>query len=212
MDSKKPESLVSQAESIECAIIGAPKVTVSASLVCAFSANAPNFKTLTTKDLLDGSPADLCPGSRYRGVHILLDYSGFQIEHPQTLADWTLGTMRAALKANDVRCLHSHSVVFEDVRDAETPPGFTAVCLLEQSHLSARCDSASGMLAVDIDVLGCDQPSQTFQVARDIHLAVMSHLRCRFEGSSTLRFPSSAIGRAPVSAAVPEPPMTITVA
>ena len=63
--------------------------------------------------------------------------------------------MWAAL--NDVRYLHSHSVVFEDVRDACT-------CQHAIMYVSSRYVSASGMLAVDIEVLGCcDQLSQTFQ-------------------------------------------------
>ena len=146
------------------------------------------FKKLTARDLFEGSLKDFCPDSRFRGFHILLDYSGFQIEDPQTLSDWTLDTIRAALKANNIRCVHSHSEVFEDVRDAETPPGFTAVCLLDESHVSAHCYSAIGMLAIDVFTCG-GKPNQTFEAARDIHRAVMSHLPCKFLGSSTYRFP-----------------------
>ena len=146
------------------------------------------FTPLTEKEFVEIVPSDFCPDSRFRGFHILLDYSGFRIEDPQNLSDWTLDTIRAALKANDIRCVHSHSEVFEDVRDAETPPGFTAVCLLDESHVSAHCYSAIGMLAIDVFTCG-GKPSQTFAAARDIHRAVINHLPCKFLGSSTFRFP-----------------------
>ena len=146
------------------------------------------FTPLTAEQFMEAVPSEFCPDSRFRGFHILLDYCGFQIEDPQTLSDWTLDTIRAALKANNIRCVHSHSEVFEDVRDAETPPGFTAVCLLDESHVSAHCYSAIGMLAIDVFTCG-GKPNQTFEAARDIHRAVMSHLPCKFLGSSTYRFP-----------------------
>ena len=146
------------------------------------------FNSITAKALNDDGPSEFRPDSRFRGFHILLDYSGFQIKDPQDLSDWTMRTIQTALKVNEIRCVHSHSEVFEDVRDAETPPGFTAVCLLDESHVSAHCYSAIGLLAIDVFTCG-GKPNQTFAAARDIHRAVMNHLPCNFMGSSTFRFP-----------------------
>jgi S-adenosylmethionine/arginine decarboxylase-like enzyme len=146
------------------------------------------FNSITAKVLNDDGPSDFRPDSRFRGFHILLDYSGFETKNPEDLSDWTMNTIQAALKANEIRCVHSHSEVFQDVRDAETPPGFTAVCLLDESHVSAHCYSAIGLLAIDVFTCG-GKPNQTFAAARDIHRAVMGHLPCSFMGSSTFRFP-----------------------
>ncbi len=145
------------------------------------------FNPLTAKDLCDSAPNLVCPDSRFRGFHVLLDYSGFQITDPQDLSDWTMSTIRQALLANGIRCVHSHSEVFLDERDG-SPPGFTAVCLLDESHVSAHCYSAIGMLAIDIFTCG-GKPRQTFATARDIHRAVMNKISCKFLGSSTFRFP-----------------------
>jgi S-adenosylmethionine decarboxylase len=146
------------------------------------------FSPLTAWDLSNSAPNDLmCPDSRFRGFHVLLDYSGFQITDPQDLSDWTMSTIKEALMANGIRCVHSHSEVFLDERDG-SPPGFTAVCLLDESHVSAHCYSAIGMLAIDIFTCG-GKPNQTFATAKDIHRAVMNKISCKFLGSSTYRFP-----------------------
>jgi S-adenosylmethionine decarboxylase len=145
------------------------------------------FNTLTSSDLSDSAPNLLCPDSRFRGFHVLLDYSGFEITDPKDLSDWTMSTIKQALEANKILCVHSHSEVFLDERDG-SPPGFTAVCLLDESHVSAHCYSAIGMLAIDIFTCG-GKPRQTFATARDIHRAVMNKISCKFLGSSTFRFP-----------------------
>jgi S-adenosylmethionine/arginine decarboxylase-like enzyme len=146
------------------------------------------FNSITAKMLNDDAPNNFRPDSSFRGFHILLDYSGFETKNPEELSDWTMRTIQAALKANEIRCVHSHSEVFDDVKDAQTPPGFTAVCLLDESHVSAHCYSAIGLLAIDVFTCG-GKPNQTFAAARDIHRAVMDHLPCSFMGSSTFRFP-----------------------
>lgn len=129
------------------------------------------------------------PDSRYRGFHVLLDYSGFSREDPQVLSDWTLSTILSALKKNGIRCVHNHSEVFEEAPDAESPPGFTSVCLLDESHVSAHCYSDKGMLAIDVFTCG-GKPNQTYATARDIHSSIMARLpECKFLGSSTFRFP-----------------------
>ena len=145
------------------------------------------FNPLTASDLSDSAPNLLCPDSRFRGFHVLLDYSGFEITDPKDLSDWTMSTIKQALEANKIRCVHSHSEDFLDERDG-SPPGFTAVCLLDESHVSAHCYSAMRMLAIDIFTCG-GKPSQTFATARDIHRAIMDKISCKFIGSSTFRFP-----------------------
>ena len=94
-------SIKNQAESID----RRSKIAASASLVCAFFGNA--------RCLLEARSSTFVVKA---DIEALLGCCGFQIEHPRTLADCTLCTMWAALKANNVRCLHNHGVVSEDVR------------------------------------------------------------------------------------------------
>ena len=143
------------------------------------------FNPLTCeKELCEDMPLT---DARYRGFHVLLDYSGFVNDDPKEFSDWNLAAIQHALKANGVRCVHSHSEVFEE--GGPTPPGFTSVCLLDESHVSSHCYSADGLLAIDIFTCG-GKPQQTFAAAKDIHKAVMAKLPgCKFIGSSTYRFP-----------------------
>jgi S-adenosylmethionine decarboxylase len=143
------------------------------------------FNPLTAeKELCDEMP---CTDTRYRGFHVLLDYSGFSDDNPQLFSDWNMAVIKQALKTNGIRCVHSHAEVFLD--GGVSPPGFTSVCLLDESHVSSHCYSADGLLAIDIFTCG-GKPQQTFAAARDIHKAVMGKLPgCKFIGSSTYRFP-----------------------
>ena len=148
------------------------------------------FNPLTCEtDLCDEMPIT---DARYRGFHVLLDYSGFTAADvitadPQRFSDWNMATIKQALIVNGIRCVHSHAEVFAEGGD--TPPGFTSVCLLDESHVSSHCYSADGLLAIDIFTCG-GKPQQTFAAARGIHKAVMAKLPgCKFIGSSTYRFP-----------------------
>ena len=150
------------------------------------------FNPLTHEaDLCDVMPAT---DARYKGFHVLLDYSGFSLsaaDHPKAFSEWNMTAIQSALTANGIRsvlrCVHSHIEVF--AAGGPTPPGFASVCLLDESHVSSHCYSDDGLLAIDIFTCG-GRPQQTFAAARDIHRAVMGKLPgCRFIGSSTYRFP-----------------------
>ena len=143
------------------------------------------FKPLTHEaDLCDEMPVT---DARYRGFHVLLDYSGFATEDPKAFSEWNMAAIHSALAANGIRCVHSHAEVF--AAGGPTPQGFTSVCLLDESHVSSHCYSDDGLLAIDIFTCG-GKPQQTFAAARDIHKAVMAKLPgCKFIGSSTYRFP-----------------------
>ena len=148
------------------------------------------FNPLTHEaDLCDVMPAT---DARYKGFHVLLDYSGFALSDAEDSAakafsEWNMAMVQGALTANGIRCVHSHAEVF--AAGGPTPPGFASVCLLDESHVSSHCYSDDGLLAIDIFTCG-GRPQQTFAAARDIHRAVMNKLPgCRFIGSSTYRFP-----------------------
>lgn len=136
----------------------------------------------------------ICPDSRFRGFHILLDYSEFALQDPLIFSNWTMETILHSLAKNNIRCVHHHSEVFEATQERNgslppSPPGFTSVCLLDESHVSAHCYSEKGMLAIDVFTCG-GKPNQTYAAAKDIHCKVVEYLEsCKFIGSSTFRFP-----------------------
>ena len=52
----------------------------------------------------------------------------------------------------------------------ESPPGFAAVVLIDESHVSAHCYAEEGILAVDCFTCGGVNPNQ---IADDIHQQIL---------------------------------------
>ena len=88
--------------------------------------------------------------TRAHGAHVLLDFVDFLEPDvtPAASGEWMLQTLRTAVAEHGVREVHSKLVVLGE--HGESPPGFTAVALLDESHVTAHCYSDRGLLAVDI--------------------------------------------------------------
>ena len=93
-------------------------------------------------------------GEEARGRHVLLDYVGYSSPVPDD-GKWMLAVMREAVQESGIREVHSHVVSFDGV---ESPPGFAAVVLIDESHVTAHCYSDSGLLAIDVFTCGKDSP------------------------------------------------------
>ena len=104
-------------------------------------------------------------GTEARGGHVVLDYTGYS---PPFEGDggWMLQVLRNCVRRAGVREVHSHVEQFDGT---ESPPGFAAVVLIDESHVSAHCYSESGLLAIDIFTCGGSDPSA---LADDIHREV----------------------------------------
>ncbi len=89
-----------------------------------------------------------------RGVHIFLDYINY---NPPTQEDgkWMLKILRNCIKKAGVKEVHAHVVEFDG---ANSPPGFAAVVLVDESHVTAHCYSEIGILAIDVFTCGKNDP------------------------------------------------------
>ena len=105
-------------------------------------------------------------GTEARGGHVVRDYTG---SSPPFEGDgeWMLQVLRNCVQRAGVREVHSHVEQFDGT---ESPPGFAAVVLIDESHVSAHCYSDSGLLAIDIFTCGGSDPSA---LADDIHREVV---------------------------------------
>ena len=90
------------------------------------------------------------------GQHIFLDYNGFfPAEHQD--GDWVLSILQEVVARSSAKEVHAHVEVFDGIT---SPPGFAAVVLLDESHLTAHCYSELGWLAIDAFTCGGTDPSK----------------------------------------------------
>jgi len=59
--------------------------------------------------------------------------------------------MKKSLKNTTMKNVHEKLVVFDG---SDSPPGFTSVILIDESHITSHCYSDRGMLAIDIFTCG----------------------------------------------------------
>ena len=93
--------------------------------------------------------------SNARGKHIFLDYTelfpSVSIDRHEMLV-----LMKKAIENSGAREVHAHVEVFDGT---VSPPGFAAVVLIDESHVSAHCYSDRGLLAIDAFTCGNTDPA-----------------------------------------------------
>ena len=108
-------------------------------------------------------------GTESLGMHVLLDYVGYS---PPVEDDgaWTLQVLRESVHEAGVREVHSHVEAFDG---GVSPPGFAAVVLIDESHVSAHCYSERGLLAIDVFTFGEHDPGP---IADSIHASLSTEI------------------------------------
>tara|TARA_B100001115_G_scaffold184414_1_gene186792 strand:- start:2058 stop:3353 length:1296 start_codon:yes stop_codon:yes gene_type:complete len=86
------------------------------------------------------------------GSHILLDCTG----SIGINGNWMLEILENAVDNSGARRVHSH---LENFDGSVSPPGFAAVVLLDESHVTAHCYSNEGLLSVDAFSCGLTDPN-----------------------------------------------------
>ena len=114
-----------------------------------------------------------------KGRHVTLDYTGFTGE-----GQWMLAVLQNAVERSNVREVHAHVSEFDGT---ESPPGFAAVVLIDESHVTAHCYAEDGILAVDCFTCGDADPNT---IADDIHdqLLAMNPTLCLVQRTELERF------------------------
>lgn len=90
------------------------------------------------------------------GKHIYLDYIGYQHDGHND-GRQMLNIMLDSVASANVRPVHSH---FEEFDGVLSPPGFAAVVLLDESHITAHCYYDKGWLAFDAFTCGSGDPGK----------------------------------------------------
>ena len=104
-----------------------------------------------------------------RGSHIFLDYLNYSCPSKDE-GDWMLSLMGDCVRESGIREVHSHVEVFDG---SESPPGFAAVVLIDESHVTAHCYSDEGLLAIDVFTCGPHDPEHVVEL---IHEGLISEI------------------------------------
>ena len=103
------------------------------------------------------------------GSHIFLDYTGYSPIGDDD-GNWMLQIMREAVINSEAKEVHSHVEQFDGIT---SPPGFAAVVLLDESHVTAHCYSQKGWLAIDCFTCGqCDPNTIVDQIQQALNRAI----------------------------------------
>lgn len=105
-----------------------------------------------------------------RGSHIFLDYLNYSCPSKDE-GNWMLSLMRDCVRKSGIREVHSHVEVFDG---SKSPPGFAAVVLIDESHVTAHCYSDEGLLAIDVFTCGSHDPDH---VVKLIHEGLISGIK-----------------------------------
>ncbi|MCH1523957.1 MAG: S-adenosylmethionine decarboxylase [Candidatus Thalassarchaeaceae archaeon] len=97
------------------------------------------------------------------GKQICVDYIGCEFNENKG-GVWMLELMQYAVKCANVREVHAH---VEEFDGAQSPPGFAAVVLLDESHVSAHCYYGKGLLAIDAFTCGDGDPNLIIDIIQN---------------------------------------------
>ena len=102
--------------------------------------------------------------NRAHGKHVYVDYVGFQSNQSSTDGRWILKILQNAVNKCGIREVHSHVEIFDG---EHSPPGFAAVVLIDESHVSAHCYSDRGWLAIDAFTCGGHDPENIMDIIHE---------------------------------------------
>ena len=88
------------------------------------------------------------------GKHVYIDYTGYQYDELNN-GEKILEIMIQSTRVANIRHVFSH---VEEFDGRSSPPGFAAVVLLDESHITAHCYYEKGWLAIDAFTCGDGDP------------------------------------------------------
>lgn len=106
------------------------------------------------------------------GKQICVDYIGCEFNEDKG-GVWMLELMRYAVEKANVREVHSH---VEEFDGTQSPSGFAAVVLLDESHVSAHCYYEKGLLAIDAFTCGNGDPALIIDTIQNRLIAEMKNI------------------------------------
>jgi S-adenosylmethionine decarboxylase len=86
---------------------------------------------------------------KHKGTHIFADYSGIYGDEVE-VGNFIFETMIKAIETTNMKIVHKKLCIL----NGDTPPGFTSILLLDESHFSVHSYTELGLLCADIFTCG----------------------------------------------------------
>ena len=105
----------------------------------------------------------------YHGKHSTIDIQKFFCNIPDD-AYIVFNLMKKSLQQFAVKIVHEQLIFLGE--DGSSPPGFTSVLLIDESHMTAHCYSENGWLAIDLFTCG---RHDAFQITKNFLAELLLH-------------------------------------
>jgi S-adenosylmethionine decarboxylase len=109
-----------------------------------------------------------------QGAHVFLDYINATFDG-EAAYEWLFSLMRDAVRQSPATEVHAHLAPFDG---STSPPGFAAVVLIDESHITAHCYADRGLLAIDCFTCGETDPNAIASYLHDRLVERMPTLEC----------------------------------
>lgn len=109
-----------------------------------------------------------------QGAHVFLDYTHADFQD-EAAYHWLFSLMREAVEQSPAKEVHAHLAPFDG---STSPPGFAAVVLIDESHISAHCYADRGLLAIDCFTCGETDPDNIATYLHEQLMERMPNLEC----------------------------------
>ncbi|DAC24702.1 MAG TPA: hypothetical protein D7H76_04450, partial [Candidatus Poseidoniales archaeon] len=120
-----------------------------------------------------------------------VDYVGFQSNQSPIDGRWMLKILQNAVNECGIREVHSHVEIFDG---KHSPPGFAAVVLIDESHVSAHCYSDRGWLAIDAFTCGDHDPENIMDIIHEsLTLSSPNIIQMRRDTVNRFIYPQTSI-------------------
>ena len=120
---------------------------------------------------------------KHHGSHVFADFiwdvSTENIDHSQ-FAENIFKIMQDAINQTKMTIVHQKLCKLGIDDNFETPPGFTAIILIDESHCSSHCYSDRGWLAIDVFTCGKTNPKLVMNYIEDQIRSDYPSLKCTY--------------------------------
>ena len=111
------------------------------------------------------------------GNHVFADYINFYGDENE-LGTYIFNLMIQAIEKTSMKIVHKKLCILKE--EDNTPPGFTSVLLLDESHFTSHCYSQKGLLCFDIFTCGGTDTMKIMDEVNDILINKFSDIKCTY--------------------------------